>query len=114
MGHLTRALAILANLDPSKCGSSQGGYELNEERGDNSPGSPASPSWGELSRQRWGPSLDHDLPPIVIDRPDRDRMLAALETAEVGDDAFHPDRCEQPPEDVVAFRDALWFLCESG
>jgi hypothetical protein len=29
------------------------------------------PTWDELSKQRWGPSLRHDLPPIIVDVPRR-------------------------------------------
>lgn len=32
------------------------------------------PTWDELSKQRWGPSLEHDLPPIVIDAPRREAV----------------------------------------
>jgi hypothetical protein len=36
------------------------------------------PSWSELSSQRWGP--DDPTPGIIIDRPDRDRLRAVLES----------------------------------
>jgi hypothetical protein len=37
--------------------------------------------WAELSTWRWGPAKGDPTPGIVIDRPDRGRMLAALEAA---------------------------------
>src|SRR3954447_14452326 len=46
------------------------------------------PDWPALATQRWGPGLEDDTPGIVVDRPDRERMMAALETAELDPDAY--------------------------
>jgi hypothetical protein len=38
-------------------------------------------TWDELAARRWGPARGDPIPGIVIDRPDRGRMLAALQSA---------------------------------
>lgn len=48
-----------------------------------------TPDWPALAEQRWGPALEDDTPGLVVDRPDPDRMMAALEAA-----ALDPDRYE--------------------
>jgi hypothetical protein len=40
--------------------------------------SPPLFTWGELSARRWGPAEGDPAPGILIDRPDRTRMLAAV------------------------------------
>jgi hypothetical protein len=39
---------------------------------------PTLPTWEALSALRWGPAIGDPEPGLVIDRPDRDRMRAAL------------------------------------
>jgi len=41
--------------------------------------SPPLPTWDDLAAQRWGPAIGDPTPSIVIDQPDRERMMAALE-----------------------------------
>jgi hypothetical protein len=50
------------------------------------PAEAAPPSaWPALSALRWGPGLSDPTPGIVIDKPNRDRMLAALHAADHND-----------------------------
>src|SRR5512135_3734268 len=37
--------------------------------------------WAELSTWRWGPAAADPTPGIILDQPDRGRMLTALQTA---------------------------------
>src|SRR3954470_4542405 len=53
------------------------------------------PSWGELSKQRWGPATADD-GCIIIDRPDRAGMRAALEAA-----AAHPDAYARAEREAI-------------
>jgi hypothetical protein len=46
------------------------------------------PSWDELSRWRWGPAIDAPTPGIIIDRPDRVRMLDAFRAAHGAPDPY--------------------------
>ena len=61
-----------------------GGIDLRRWWRDLLSGDDAPPplTWEEPSTWRWGPGLDDPTPGIVIDRPDRSRMLAALRAAD--------------------------------
>jgi hypothetical protein len=61
----------------------QGGVDLRRWWGDILAGCAVPPlfTWDELAALRWGPAKDDPTPGIVIDRPDRGRMLAALQSA---------------------------------
>jgi hypothetical protein len=58
----------------------QGGVNLRRWWTDRLGGTEAPPlfTWPELAAPRWGPSAADPSPGIVLDRPDRDRMQAAL------------------------------------
>lgn len=62
-------------------GSKDCGMDLRRWWGAILAGDPSPPTftWDELARWRWGPALDDPEPGIIIDRPDRARMMAALE-----------------------------------
>jgi len=42
---------------------------------------PKLSTWDELAERRWGPAIGDPTPGIIIDRPDRGRILAAFEAA---------------------------------
>jgi hypothetical protein len=61
----------------------QGGVNLRRWWSDRLGGTEAPPlfTWVDLAGWRWGPAAGDPMPGIVIDRPDRGRMLVALQAA---------------------------------
>jgi hypothetical protein len=68
----------------------QHGFDLARWWRDRLGGIETSPlfTWDDLAAQRWGPAADDPTPGIIIDRPDRVRMLAALREAADDPDSF--------------------------
>jgi hypothetical protein len=51
---------------------------------DPDPGQAVRFSWDQLSRWRWDPAVGDPTPGIVIDEPDRARVMAPLHAVAVG------------------------------
>ncbi len=63
-----------------------------------------------LQAQRWGPSIDHDLPPIQVEHPDPVAQAKALEWADRSDPYARAERRSLEDIGLIQIRPGVWEL----